>query len=91
MIERYKPKKQKQPIKAIREMCIECMGGGKPYDLIAECSTNVCALWEFRFGINPYKKKRSEAQVLTAKKNLLKMKQPPKPSGLVEKGWIDPN
>ena len=26
-MERYKPKKQKKPLKAIREFCIECMGG----------------------------------------------------------------
>ena len=26
---RYKPKKKKNPVKAIREHCIECMGGQK--------------------------------------------------------------
>ena len=26
-MDRYKPKKQKKPLKAIREFCIECMGG----------------------------------------------------------------
>ena len=76
-MERHKPKKQTKPLKAIREMCIECMGGGKPFDLIANCSVNLCSLWEFRFGTNPYRKPPSEAQVLSARKNLLKMNQAP--------------
>ena len=67
-MERYKPKKNKNPIKAIREMCIECMGGGQPFDLIDNCSTNICAICEFRFGRNPYRKRASEAQVFSAKK-----------------------
>ena len=90
-MKRHQPKKQKQPIKAIREMCIECMGGGKPFDLIADCSTNNCAIWEFRFGRNPYRKRASEAQVFSAKKNLLKMNQAPKSSGTAEKGCSDSN
>lgn len=60
MTERYKPKKQKSPIKAIREMCIECYGGrqNKEYSrLIANCVAPECALYDFRFGVNPYNKK----------------------------------
>jgi len=54
---RYKPKKHKQPIRAIREMCIECMG--TRYNpgyrkLIADCPAKDCALYDFRFGKNPY-------------------------------------
>ena len=59
-MQRYKPKQQKQPIKAIREMCIECMGGrgtGQNYSkLIEGCGSPECALFEFRFGKNPYHK-----------------------------------
>ncbi len=55
---RYKPKKYKIPVKAIREMCIECMGGRdkgqNPRKLISECPAPYCALFEFRFGKNPY-------------------------------------
>lgn len=58
--ERYIPKKYKNPIKAIRENCIECMGGrggGTHYsELIKNCASVECALYEFRFGENPFKK-----------------------------------
>jgi len=59
---RYKPKKLKSPVKAIREHCIECMGGrgaGQNYSkLIKECGSPDCALFEFRFGKNPFVKRR---------------------------------
>jgi hypothetical protein len=51
----------KNPIKAIREMCIECMGGrgtGQNYSkLIEECCSPDCSVFEFRFGKNPYHNK----------------------------------
>jgi hypothetical protein len=57
-MKRYQPKKNKNPVKAIRENCIECMGGRgaeQSYSkLIEECPSNDCALHEFRFGKNPY-------------------------------------
>ena len=56
-MERYKPKKYKSPAKAIREMCIECMGGRENegyLKFIENCSSPECALFEFRFGNNPY-------------------------------------
>ena len=62
-MERYKAKQHKNPLKAIREMCIECMGGrgsGQNYSkLIEECGSPNCALHEFRFGTNPYKKTKT--------------------------------
>lgn len=58
MTSRYEPKKYRKPVKAIREMCIECMGGrgaSQNYrKLIIECAALPCALYEFRFGKNPY-------------------------------------
>jgi len=54
---RYKPKKKKNPVKAIREHCIECMGGQESeghVKRISECCSQDCALFEFRFGKNPY-------------------------------------
>jgi len=58
MSDRYKGKKYKSPVKAIREHCIECMGGrgnGQNISLlIKECSAQDCALYDFRFGKNPY-------------------------------------
>ena len=57
-MERYKPKKCKSPAKAIREFCIECMGGrgsGQNYTkLIEECVSTNCPLYDFRFGKNPF-------------------------------------
>ena len=57
-MEKYKPKKCKSPAKAIREFCIECMGGrgsGQNYTRLIEegVSTN-CTVYDFRFGKNPY-------------------------------------
>jgi hypothetical protein len=60
MYERYKPKKMKVPAKAIREMCIECMGGrdNTGYkELIENCVSPECALYDFRFGTNPHRSK----------------------------------
>ena len=57
---RYKPKKKKSPVKAIREHCTECMGGRgsgqNSSKLIEECSSPDCALFDFRFGTNPHHK-----------------------------------
>jgi hypothetical protein len=64
-MERYKPKQEKQPIKAIREMCIECMGsrGNQGYaKLIARCTSPDCPLYKFRNGENPYHKQNLSDQ-----------------------------
>ena len=56
-MERYKPKKLKNSVKAIREMCFECMGGRRVdgvRTLIAECASPDCAVFDFRFGKNPF-------------------------------------
>ncbi|MBT3923877.1 MAG: hypothetical protein HOF21_15015 [Nitrospina sp.] len=56
-MERHKSKKHKSPVKAIREKCIECMGGrgNKGYaKLVADCVSPDCDLFEYRFGKNPY-------------------------------------
>ena len=62
-MERYKAKQHKNPLKAIREMCIECMGGrgsGQNYSkLIEECGSPCCPAFAFRFGTNPYKKTKT--------------------------------
>ena len=56
----YIPKKYKNPTKAIRENCIECVGGRENegyLKLISDCGSPDCALFEFRFGKNPYNRK----------------------------------
>ena len=57
---RYKPEKKTVPVKAIREHCVECMGGrdNKGYkELIENCVSSECPLFSFRFGTNPYRSK----------------------------------
>jgi hypothetical protein len=56
-MERYKPKKYESPAKAIREFCIECVGGRENegyLKFIENCSSPECAVFDFRFGNNPY-------------------------------------
>ena len=56
-MKRYQPRKEKKPVKAIRENCIDCMGGRESeghLKRITECASTNCALFDFRFGRNPY-------------------------------------
>ena len=51
------PKKCKSPAKAIREFCIECVGGRENegyLKYIENCGSPECAVFDFRFGNNPY-------------------------------------
>ena len=60
-MKRYKPKKCKSPAKAIREFCIECMGGRENDGYlkhIKNCVSLDCALFDFRFGNNPHHKQK---------------------------------
>jgi hypothetical protein len=45
----------KNPTKAIRAFCIDCMGGHANY--VADCPSGGCPLHAFRMGNNPYNKK----------------------------------
>lgn len=44
------------PVKAIREFCLDCCGGSGTE--VRECPSLNCALYPFRFGKNPYRAKR---------------------------------
>jgi len=49
--------KKTTPLKAIRAMCVECMGGANEQDckeLIRDCTSTDCPLHDFRLGSNPY-------------------------------------
>ena len=49
-------KEIKSPLKAIRAKCLDCS-----VDAVSEvrdCSIRDCALWPFRMGKNPFRKKR---------------------------------
>jgi hypothetical protein len=61
MSKRVNLPKQKSPLKVIRMMCIECMGGDSIQDckdLIRDCASKACPNYEMRFGRNPYSKHR---------------------------------
>lgn len=47
---------QTNPVKAIREKCLECSCGSIAE--VKECSITKCALYPFRLGKNPYRTKR---------------------------------
>jgi len=44
------------PLKAIREKCIDCSCGDTSE--VRKCVAVDCALWPFRTGTNPFRKKR---------------------------------
>jgi len=67
MTKRINLPKQKSPLKAIRMMCIECMGGDTGQackELIRECASTACPLHDFRFGRNPHSKHRGNIKNL---------------------------
>ena len=49
-------KKIISPLKAIRAKCLEC-SAGSPSN-VKECNIPECELFNFRFGKNPFRKKR---------------------------------
>jgi hypothetical protein len=44
------------PLKAIREKCLDCCCGNAAE--VRKCVAVDCALWPFRMGMNPFRKKR---------------------------------
>ena len=44
------------PLKAIRAKCMDCSGNLR--EEIRNCPVKACDLWPYRFGKNPYRKKR---------------------------------
>jgi hypothetical protein len=75
-MERSNPIQQTSPIKALREVCIECMGGretGQSYSkLIAECTVQRCPAFKFRFGKNPFHTKQLTDEQKKVKADQLK-------------------
>ena len=58
---KYYPKKSKRPLQAIRYFCFECMGwdrryrdSGKPFEDVKQCPDEMCPLFDFRMGKNPF-------------------------------------
>ena len=50
---------QTNPVKAIREKCLECSRGSS--NEVKLCTVTGCALYPFRFGKNPYRAKRESS------------------------------
>ena len=44
------------PLQAIKAKYLECCGGDR--SMVKTCNSKICPLLEFRFGHNPYRKKR---------------------------------
>lgn len=43
------------PLQSIKNFCAECMGGQQR--LVKDCTSKNCALWEYRNGKNPNRKR----------------------------------
>lgn len=72
---KYYPKKSRKPLQAIRFFCFECMGwgrrykdSGRPYEDVKNCTDEMCPLFDFRFGKNPFRK-RTKKQMEVLKKH----------------------
>lgn len=63
---------QTNPVKAIREKCIDCCCGSAAE--VTECPVTDCPIHAFRFGKNPYRTKRemTEEQRVAAAERLRK-------------------
>lgn len=61
---------QTNPVKAIRDWCLECSGGS--HESVKMCSSTDCPLYPFRQGRNPYRtaRKLTDEQRAAAAANL---------------------
>ncbi len=68
-------KKPTNPVKAIREFCLGCVGNSS--NEVKMCPSVKCPLYPFRFGKNPYRTKRemSEEQREAAAERLRKARE----------------
>jgi hypothetical protein len=64
---------QTNPVKVIREKCIDCCCGSV-YE-VAKCTAEKCPLWPWRMGKNPYRKPPSEAQREVSRLKMQKLQQ----------------
>jgi len=64
---KFYPRKATKPLKAIRLFCFECMGMSRiikkpkaPFEDVKGCTDDLCPLFDFRFGKNPYLRSKSK-------------------------------
>ena len=75
----FQNRKYKSPLKAIREKCIECMGGRESNGYvkrISECVSPDCSIYAFRFGKNPYHTQNLTAEQRKERGERLKLSIP---------------
>lgn len=72
-VEGYTGEKVTSVLKAIKKHCLTC--GGMQRDEVIHCCVTHCYLWPFRFGKNPYRKKRemTEEQKEAMRQRMSKM------------------
>ena len=56
----------RNPVKAIKEKCLDCCCGQKKE--VEECPMNECALYPFRLGKNPYRAPRKPREITAEQK-----------------------
>lgn len=62
------------PVKAIRDFCIDCCGGSR--ETVKKCPSVKCALYPYRLGKNPYRKRElSEEQKIAAAERLKRARE----------------
>ena len=66
-------KRQTNAVKVIREKCMDCCGN--QWKEVELCTAELCPLWPWRFGKNPYRKPRTEAQIKAAKENMERLRR----------------
>ena len=54
-IKKVKNGKLKNPVRAIREHCLECSGWSSA--MVTDCPSSECSLYPFRIGKNPYRRR----------------------------------
>ena len=75
VMNRYQPRKHKRPLKAIREKCVECMGGRESEGYvkrISECVSDDCPIYDFRQGKNPHHRQNLTVEQRTERGERLK-------------------
>lgn len=59
------------PVKVIRLKCLDCCCGSSKE--VALCPAKDCPSWEWRFGKNPYRGERTEAQKAASRESMRKL------------------
>ena len=66
-------KVQTNPVKVIREKCLDCCCGSWPE--VEKCTAVRCPLHPWRMGKNPYRKPQSEEQRAASRERMKKMRE----------------